>query len=86
MNLELQKTADRFADRLLRMNAKYAVPIATAGELRDLCDIVTGGELDCVQLDIFCDMVSARIRKGLSLWERHRAEGGVLAANLHINR
>ena len=30
-------------------------------DIRDICDQRTGGELDCLQLDILADMVRARI-------------------------
>ncbi len=38
-----------------------AVPSTEA--LRDIADEVSGGDLDTTQLDIFCDMIDARIAR-----------------------
>lgn len=30
--------------------------------IRDICDMVSGGDLDCFQLDMLCDMVTRRLK------------------------
>jgi hypothetical protein len=54
------------ARRVLR---GHAAP--TQEELRDWADSVSGQELDCVALDILCDMVDRRIAR----WLKEPAKG-----------
>lgn len=48
------------AERLSRGLRKHRQCV-TEDSLRDMCDMQTGGDLDCTQLDILVDMVKARL-------------------------
>jgi len=43
--------------------AQAASSITDYALLRDYCDMATGGELDCIQLDILTDMTTERLVK-----------------------
>lgn len=47
------------ADRAARILKVWGDP----DHMRDELDLITGGELDCVQLDILCDMVERRLKE-----------------------
>ncbi|HEY0725122.1 MAG TPA: hypothetical protein VGD41_14215 [Pyrinomonadaceae bacterium] len=40
-------------------------PMPSAEALRDMADDVSYGDLDCIQLDILCDMIDRRIGRWL---------------------
>lgn len=48
----------RTADRVARHISNPALP---DDEVRDICDHLTVGDLDCFQLDMLTDMVKARM-------------------------
>ena len=56
MAKQLAATADRIVRRWAECNQANDWDI-----IRDACDLKTGGELDCVQLDILTDLVMARL-------------------------
>jgi hypothetical protein len=51
----LSKLADRISKRLLR------VANLNPQAIRDECDLASGSELDCTQLDILTSMVESRL-------------------------
>ncbi len=55
MKIDLKATAS-FAAKLLKKTDSQET-------IRDQCDLITGGDLDCMQLDILCDMVTRRLCK-----------------------
>ena len=57
MTAKLAKRADEIA-------AKIRMPAENWEVLRDYVDLKTGGELDCIQLDLLTDMVEQRIKRG----------------------
>jgi len=57
MTAKLAKRADEIA-------AKFREPAENWEVLRDYVDLKTGGELDCIQLDLLTDMVAQRIKRG----------------------
>ena len=54
----LHETADRIVARVARYDGDI-----DDGMIRDHCDIVTGNELDTVELNILTDMVELRIKR-----------------------
>ncbi len=69
-NKRLHDLAEYVYFKYPRLNSKK--------ELRDLCDIASGGDLDCTQLDILCDMVISRVknpRVGETLEIEHQRKG-----------
>lgn len=63
MTRKLEREADRIVATMA--NRRKTVMQATRGEgyaIRDYCDALTGGDLECTQLDILTEMVKARIR------------------------
>lgn len=53
MNQRLAELTEAIYYKYPRLNSK--------AQLRDICDLASGGELDCTQLDILHDMVIQRI-------------------------
>ena len=48
--MKLKQTAQKLA---------VAIPKGMSLEaLRDICDVLTGGELDAIQLDLLCDSIT----------------------------
>lgn len=62
----LQHKAERFADRLTGARTPL-----TWGDLRDLLDLWTGEELDCIPLDILTDLTARKAaERGVKVrWE-----------------
>jgi hypothetical protein len=61
---KLNRLADSVAAKLWRRAGERICGHAylrSPQNLRDECDIATGSDLDCTQLDILTDMVKARI-------------------------
>ncbi len=55
----------RTALRPLAIRAcKRLKPDASDEVVRDVCDAVSGGDLDCMRLDILVDMTTQRLRFG----------------------
>lgn len=52
------------ADRIMRSRVCRDM-LADDPNVRDVVDIATGSELDCVQLDILTDMVIARMERAI---------------------
>lgn len=57
--MKLAAIADRVARDIYTRPIIYTVPQST--QIRDACDIATGGELPPSTLDRLCDMVHARL-------------------------
>lgn len=62
MTQRLAKTADRIVRRWTKACTQPDMLTGLDWEsIRDAVDIKTGGELDCIQLDILTDMVKGRL-------------------------
>jgi hypothetical protein len=64
MKPEFKKWADS-VDAYAARRVLSGKSVPTKEELRDIADTRSGGELDCTQLDILCDMIDRRIAKWL---------------------
>jgi hypothetical protein len=59
MTLALNETADRIAPKI--RDAYFPAASPSQEEIRDLCEIATGGELDAKPLDLLTDLVWSRL-------------------------
>jgi hypothetical protein len=59
MSVAINKTADRVAKAI--RDAGASASTFDRESVRDLCDIATGGDLDCVPLDLLTDAVLVRL-------------------------
>jgi hypothetical protein len=65
MKSEMTKWADQVDAWAARIVLKGNEP-PTQELLRDIADTASGGDLDCLQLDILCDMIDRRIARWLT--------------------
>lgn len=62
MRIEIQHEAELILDTIRHKAAMFSDWDA----VRDYCDIQTGGDLDCFQLDMLTDCVARRLRVSIA--------------------
>ena len=63
------KNAAKLAQNVHRDLIKEGIEWATWDELREFVDMSSGGDLDCIELDILTDMVFSRCKKDAISWD-----------------